>query len=244
MKELNLTAAKRDGTGKGINRRLRQTGEIPAIVYGPETTPIPVKLSYKNLYRALHGAPLSNIINLTIEGDDKPMRKVLIREIQKNPVTGELVHLDFHHIAMDRPITLTVPVETVGLPIGVKNFGGIVEHIRRDIEISCLPTHIPELIQIDISELNIGASLHVANLKVENVTILTDPGQTLVTVVAPTVIKAAAAEEVAAVAEGEEGAEGEAKAEGEEGKEGEEGEDKDKDKEKERGKKGKEDREK
>ncbi len=144
MKELNLTAAKRDGTGKGINRRLRQTGEIPAIVYGPETTPIPVKLSYKNLYRALHGAPLSNIINLTIEGDDQPMRKVLIREIQRNPVTGELVHLDFHHIAMDRPITLTVPVETVGLPIGVKNFGGIVEHIRRDIEISCLPAHIPE----------------------------------------------------------------------------------------------------
>lgn len=244
MKELNLTAVKRDGTGKGVNRRLRQTGEIPAIVYGPDTAPISVKLNYKELYRTLHGAPLSNIINLTIEGDDNPVRKVLIREIQKNPVTGELVHLDFHHIAMDRPITLTVPVETVGIPIGVKNFGGIVEHIRRDVEISCLPAYIPELIEIDISELNIGASLHVANLKVENVTILTDPGQTIVTVVAPTVIKAAAAEAAAEVAEGEEAAEGEAKAEGEEGKEGEEGEEKEKDKEKERGKKGKEDREK
>ncbi len=239
MKEMNLTVEKREGTGKGPNRQLRQGGDVPAIVYGPGTEPIPVKINYQKLFRLMHGVPLNTLINLTIEGLEGPARKVIIRELQKDPVSGSLVHIDFHNIAMDKPITLTIPVHTVGTPIGVKTFGGIVEHIQRDIEISCLPAHIPEEAMIDISELNVGESRHVSDLVIENVTILSDPKQTLVTVVAPTVIKSAAEEAaeagVEAPAEGEE-AEGEAKAEGEEKKE-DSGEEKEKDKEREKKKK-------
>jgi large subunit ribosomal protein L25 len=223
MKELNLTVEKRDGTGKGPNRRLRRDGEIPAVVYGPDTAPIPVKVNYQNLYRLMHNVPMNTIINLAITGDDGPARKVLIRELQKNPVTGSLVHLDFHHIPMDKPIALTVPVTAIGTPIGVKTFGGIVQHVRREIDISCLPSDIPDRVEIDISELNIGDSVHVSDIKLDNVTILTNPSRTVVSIVAPTVIKSAAAEgeeaEGEKAAEGEEAPEGEAKA-GEEKKEG------------------------
>jgi large subunit ribosomal protein L25 len=226
MKEINLTVEKRDGTGKGSNRRLRRAGEIPAVVYGPETEPIPVKVEYKNLYRLMHNVPLNTIINLDITGVESPTRKVLIRELQKDPVTGELLHMDFHHIPMDKPITLTVPITAVGIPVGVKTFGGIVQYTRREIDISCLPSDIPDKIEVDISELNVGDSVHVSDLELENVHILTDPARTLITVVAPTVIKTAAEEaaeaeaEAEEAAEGEEGAEGEGKPEGE-AKEGE-----------------------
>lgn len=233
MKELNLTVEKRDGTGKGENRRLRRDGDIPAVVYGPDTAPIPVKVNYRKLYRLMHEVPLNTIINLDISGDDQPSRKVLIRELQKDPVTGNLLHLDFHHIPMDKPITLTIPFTALGVPVGVKTFGGIVQYARREIDISCLPTNIPDKVEIDISELNVGDSVHVSDLKLENVTILTNPARTLVTVVAPTVIKATAAEEAAAeaeAAEAEEAAEGEAK-EGEE-KEGEKKKEEDGDKKK------------
>lgn len=233
MKELSLTVEKRDRIGKGSNRRLRKAGEIPAVVYGPATEPIPVKVKYQKLYRLMHGIPLNTIIDLAIEGDGGPARKVLIRGLQKDPVTGELLHLDFHHIPLDKPITLTIPVRAVGVPIGVKNFGGIVEHIRREVDISCLPTNIPGEVEVDISELNIGDSVHVSDLKIENVHIITDPTRTLVTVVAPTVVKTAAevAAEEAEAAEAAEGEEGEEKPEGEEGEEPKEKE-KTKDKEK------------
>jgi len=232
MKELSLTVEKRDRIGKGSNRRLREAGEIPAIVYGPATEPIPVKVKYQKLYRLMHGIPLNTIIDLAIEGDSGPTRKVLIRGLQKDPVTGDLLHLDFHHIPLDKPITLTIPVRAVGVPIGVKNFGGIVEHIRREVDISCLPTDIPGEVEVDISELNIGDSVHVSDLKIENVHIMTDPSRTLVTVVAPTVVKTAAeaaaeGEEAEEAAEGEEGEEKAEGAEGEESKEKEKGKDKD-----------------
>lgn len=248
MKELNLTVQKREGTGKGPNRRLRQSGEVPAIVYGPETQPIAVRVNYRMLYRLMHGTPLNTLINLDIEGEDGPARKVIIRELQKDPVSGDLVHIDFHNVAMDKPITVTVPVNTVGIPVGVKTFGGIVEHIQRDVTISCLPAHIPEEILLDISELNVGESLHVSNLKIENATILDEASRTLVTVVAPTVVKSAA-EEAAAAAEGEavegEAAEGEA-AEGEaaEGEAAAESEEKGEGKDKKKKKEGGEDKEK
>ncbi|MFH1700525.1 MAG: 50S ribosomal protein L25 [Candidatus Zixiibacteriota bacterium] len=218
MKELNLKVSKRENTGKGFNRRLRDEGIVPAVVYGPDAEPVPVQVDYRELYRLMHGQPMSTIINLDIEGIDEPDRKVLIRELQKDPVSGKLVHLDFHNISMDKLITITVAVYTVGVPEGVKNFGGVVQTILREIEVSCLPTAIPDNIEIDISHLNIGDSIHVSDLKLENVDILTDAVRTIVTISAPTVIKEVEAAEEEAV-EGEEGAEGEGK-EGEE-KEGE-----------------------
>lgn len=225
MKELNLTVEKRDRIGTGHTRRLRKAGEIPAVVYGPETEPIPVKVKYRTLYRLMHGIPLNTIINLAIDGDNGKERKVLIRNLQKDPVTGDLLHLDFLHIPLDKPITLTIPIKTTGVPTGVKEMGGIVEHIIREVTISCKPTAIPGEIEIDISQLNIGDAIHVSDLEIEEATIITNPRRTIVTVVAPTVVKAAAEEAEAAEAEEGEEAEGE---EGEEKAEGEEGEQKEK----------------
>jgi large subunit ribosomal protein L25 len=222
MKELSLTVEKRDRIGTGHTRRLRKAGDIPAIVYGPETEPIPVKVNYRTLYRLMHGTPLNTIINLEIDGDNGKERKVLIRNLQKDPVTGDLLHLDFLHIPLDKPITLTIPVKTMGTPTGVKDMGGIVEHILREVTISCKPTAIPGEIEIDISPLSIGESIHVSDLELEEAKILTDPRRTIVTVVAPTVVKAAAEEaEEEEAEEGEEveGEEGEKKAESEESEE-------------------------
>lgn len=226
MKEVNLTVQKRDATGKGANRHLREIGDIPAVVYGPEMNPIPVQVNYKKLYRLMHGIPLNTIINLDIEGTDQPSRKVLIRELQKDPVSGNLLHIDFHQIPLDKPITLTAPIRTIGIPLGVSTFGGILQNVRRSIEISCLPADIPDIIEIDISELNIGDSIHVSDIQLEKVNILTNPVRTIVTVVAPTVIKEPAAAEAEEEGEEVEGEEAE-KAEGEEA-----AEDKDKEKEK------------
>ncbi|MEZ5357869.1 MAG: 50S ribosomal protein L25 [Candidatus Zixiibacteriota bacterium] len=220
MRELSLKVEKRDGTGKGPNRRLRSEGLVPAIVYGPDSEPIAIKVNYRDLYRSMHGVSLSTIINLDIEGADS--RKVLIRDLQKDPVTGELLHIDFHHISMDKPIIATVPVHTVGIPDGVKNFGGIVSMVRREIEVSCLPADIPEEVVLNIEALGVGDSMHVSDIVLENVEILTNPKRTIVTIAAPTVVKE---KTVAEGAEGEaaEGAEGEAKeGEGDEKKKEEE----------------------
>ncbi len=227
MKELSLTVEKRDGIGKGENRRLRKAGDIPAVVYGPEAEPIPVKVNYRTLYRLMHGVALNTIVDLTIEGEDSKERKVLIRNLQKDPVSGDLLHLDFLHIPLDKPITLTIPVKAIGVPTGVKDMGGIVEHILREVTISCKPTDIPGEVEIDISSLSIGESIHVSDLEIKKAKILTDPRRTIVTVVAPTVVKAAAEEAAEEAEEGEEaeGAEGE---EGEEKAEGEKGEEKEK----------------
>lgn len=224
MREFNLKVEKREGTGKGPNRRLRSEGLVPAVVYGSEIDPISIKINYRDLYRGMHGKSLSTIINLDIDGSDK--RTVLIRDLQKDPVTGDLLHIDFQNISLDKPITTTVPIRTVGVADGVKNFGGIVSMVRREIEVSCLPADIPEEAVLNIEELGVGDSLHVSDIELENVEILTDPKRTIVSIVAPTVVKEKT------VAEGEEGEEGEgvegAEGEGEEGeaKEGEGGEDK------------------
>jgi large subunit ribosomal protein L25 len=225
MKEISLTVQKRDAIGKGSSHRLRGGGEVPAIVYGPEMDPIPVQVNYQKLYRMMHGIPMNTIINLDIEGTDLPTRKVLIRELQKDPVTGNLLHIDFHQIPLDKPITLTVPVKLIGAPVGVSTFGGILQTVRRSIDISCLPTDIPDQVEVDISELNVGDSVHVSDIQLDKVDILTNPARTIAVVVAPTVIKEAAPAKEEEVEEEEEAkpeeAEGEEEAKpGEDKKEG------------------------
>jgi large subunit ribosomal protein L25 len=230
MEKGSLTAQWREGKGKEDARRLRNKGLIPAVVYGQRAETIPVTLNPQELSKVMHGgAGERTLINLTIEGlKDGPITKtVILKEKQIDPLKRTWLHVDLYSIAMDEAINVNIPVRLVGKAAGVAQ-GGIVEHILREIEVNCLPADIPAGIDVDISALEIGHSIHVAEISVEKAKILADPGQTIVTIVPP---KEEAVAAVAEVAEGELVEEvAEAKEAAEEEKGEEEGKDKGKDK--------------
>jgi large subunit ribosomal protein L25 len=199
-----LKGARRSDVGKGVARKLRQAGSIPAVYYGRGEDPIPLTVGLKDLEDVIERAEGSNVIvDLKVDGDGAGDRKALIREIQRDPVGGTILHLDLQHISLTETITVEVPVVLVGTPTGVKDGGGILEHLLRDVEVECLPTDIPSRIEIDVSALNIGDSLHVSDLKAERLTIVTEAGRTIATVVPPTVLEEAKPAEEAVVAEPE-----------------------------------------
>jgi|SRR5690349_5866870 large subunit ribosomal protein L25 len=214
-----LKGARRSGIGKGVARKLRQTGSIPAVYYGRGEEPIVLTVVVKELEEVILKAEGSNVIvDLKVDGDGVGDRKALIREIQRDPVGGHILHLDLQHISLTETITVEVPVVLTGIPIGVKDGGGILEHLLREVEVECLPTDIPSRLEIDVSALNIGDSLHVSDLKADKVTIVTEGERSIAAVVPPTVLEEAKpAEEGAAAAEPELVKE---KKETEEGKEG------------------------
>ena len=212
MQEIKLNVAKREGVGKGVARKVRRAGFIPGILYGPEVEPLPVSVNTRELAALLRRfGHATKLIDMNLEGEGNA-RKVLIRELQTDPVTGEYLHVDLYQVSMSKKLYISTPVYLTGTPAGVK-LGGILEHVTREIEISCLPADIPERIEIDVSGLEIGESVHVKDIKLERVDILTDLHQTIATVVPPTVIKTAAetAAEEAKAAEEAEAAEAEAK---------------------------------
>ena len=214
MKEITLIAEKRGSKGKEASHKVRRDGNIPGVVYGPETKPVMVAVKTNELSNLIRREGRTNmLIDLNVGGENSP-RKVIIRELQRDPVTGTPKHIDLYQVSLKRKLNLAVTVNLVGVPDGVKNAGGILQQVRREIEIDCLPTAIPDNIEIDVSEMNIGDSIHVDDISIEGVEIITEQRLTIATVVPPTVIKVA--EEVA-----EEGVEGEEAEEGAEPAEGE-----------------------
>lgn len=212
MREVSLTASPRSSSTKGSVRRTRKAGNIPGIVYGPEIDPIPIEVSEKAFRSALkEAAGTSAIFNLEVNGNTN---KVIIRDLQRDPLSSHVIHVDFHAISMNKPLHLSVPIRITGTARGVKTDGGILQTTMRELEISCLPADIPEHVEVDVTELGIGDSVHVRDLNVPKAKILDEPQRTVVVVAAPTVVKVETpAEELAeAVAEGEEAeaAEGEA----------------------------------
>ncbi len=216
MREIPLTATLRQDTGKGAAHRARQSGNIPAVIYGPEIDSIPIEVEEREFRSVWKAAGGSSIVNLKVDGKEN---KVIVRDIQRDPITNRVIHLDFHAISMTKPISISIPIIFTGTPVGVKVDGGIMQATMRELDISCLPTDIPEHFEIDVSNLSIGDSIHVSNLSIPNVQIEHEPASTVVVISAPTVVKSEAAEgtegEAEAAAEGEEAKEGEAAAEGE-----------------------------
>ncbi len=224
MEDIRLSAEKRQTTGKGDARKTRVEGFLPGILYGPETEAISISLQTRELEALLrkHGST-NMLINLDLADDKNGERKVLIRELQRDPIVGSLKHVDLYQVSMSKKITMSIKIHLTGMPEGVK-LGGILQHIIRDLEISCLPGDIPGAVEVDVSAMNIGDSIHVGHIELENVEVLTNPNRTIVTVVPPTVIK----EPTAVAAEGE-AVEGEGEAaegEGEESKKEEAAEEK------------------
>jgi len=201
-----LSAEIREEVGKGGARRLRTKGLIPAVFYGPKSQSIPLVIDSKEFVKTLQTEAGENVlIDLNIrKGDQSDRKVVMVKEIQIDPLQGTTLHTDFYEVAMDEMVTIEVPIHLVGKPEGIK-MGGILELIRRTIQIQCLPGDIPKGIDVDVSALKIGDSIHVQDIQVEQAKILFDTNFTIATVVPPVVEEKKVVEEVVAeAAEGEE----------------------------------------
>ena len=203
MDIMNLKASPRENVGNGPARELRREGKVPAILYGPNTDPQKLtieKLDLEPIFKT--GAVAQKLLKLEVEGGGKG-RNVMIKEVQRHPVSQKLLHLDLYEVSMDQKIKVMVPVATTGTSTGVE-MGGMLQIIRRELEVLCLPDQIPESISIDITDLDIGDSFHVEELELgEDIEVPADVNFTILTILST---KAEAAEEE----EGEEGEEGEA----------------------------------
>jgi len=200
---IELKANIRNSTGKCQARALRRAEKMPAVLYGPGTEPVLLSVSIKDLEKALKKSTASQaLLNLTIHNGENTSRPAMIKELQIHPVSRNYQHIDFYEISMDRKIRVKIPVTVKGKPRGVEE-GGILQIIRRELEILCLPTEIPETIEIDITDLDIGDSIHVKEIPLQgDIEIPADVNFTVITIVSP---KAEVEEEVEE--EAEEGAE-------------------------------------
>jgi large subunit ribosomal protein L25 len=202
-----LTIRKREGIGKGPARRLRRAGQVPGTLYGG-ASPVNVAVAPKDVLRLIHGHEGSTqLFRVTFEGTTDA-KMAIIRDMQFDPVSESLIHVDLQEVAMDRAIQVTVAVHHVGEAIGVRDTQGILEMVLREVRVSCLPGNIPDHLEADITNLAIHDVLTVKDLKVpEGVRILNDPNQAVVTVAPPAaeeaVVATAATTEVAAAAEPE-----------------------------------------
>ncbi len=183
-----LTAEIREGIGKEKAKKLRSKGLIPAIFYGPRTESIPLVIDSKELAKALQTEAGENVlIDLDIRKGARANRKVvMLKDIQIDPLQRVTLHTDFYEVTMDEMVTVEVPVHLIGKPEGTK-VGGILEQVRRVIQVQCLPGDIPKSIDVDVSGLMIGDSIHVEDIKTEKAKIIYETNFTIATVVPPAV---------------------------------------------------------
>jgi large subunit ribosomal protein L25 len=202
--QANLQAATRTGTGKGAARSLRREGKVPGVIYGHNRQPEAVSIETAVLNKMLIGISSGTTV-LDVVVDGRPAVKALIREIQRDSVRpADILHLDLYEVRADEKVTLSIPIHLVGVPDGVRNSGGVLDHSLRELEIEVLPADIPEHVELDVTALTIGHTLFVRDLKVERAEILNEPDTPVCSVVAPRTEEApAAVEEVAAPTEPE-----------------------------------------
>jgi large subunit ribosomal protein L25 len=207
--ELKLKAEKREDSGKGAARKLRAAGRVPAVLYGHGVGPMAVSVDARDLFHVLHGSAGTNVlVDLQVDG---AQHLSLPREIQRDHVRGRYLHVDFLAVRRDETVTVSVPVRVVGESPGVKA-GGVIEHHLWELEVECLPGDVPDGIEADVSKLQVGDSLRVADLlPSQGVSVLTPLEESVVAVVIPQVrvveeVEAAAEEGEEAAAEEGEGA--------------------------------------
>ena len=218
MEQFEIQATVRKSVGNGPARSLRRDGKIPAVLYGPQTEPIMLAVTVKDLEQVLKNSNVGQIIlKLVIQNGKKITKPAMIKEMQTHPISRAYLHVDFYEIDMQRPIKVMVPVITRGKSVGVE-VGGMLQVVRRELEVQCLPGDIPEAIELDISNLDIGDSIHVEEISLgENVEFTADINFTVITVLSPKVEALEEEEEEEELEEGEEAAEGEEDASAAEG---------------------------
>jgi large subunit ribosomal protein L25 len=198
MEKVILKSELRHGTGKRIAKDLRKKDLIPAVVYKGGKSAVSIQLSKGDLAEALHTKAGANvIITLKISGDEKAKDKtVLIKEIQRSPVKGDILHVDFNEISLTETLKVSVPLASRGEPSGVKKDGGTLEHVMWELLVECLPTDIPEKIEVDVANMNIGDAIYVKDIPApEGVRVLNDP-ELIAMIVKPPKVEVPAAEVV------------------------------------------------
>lgn len=223
--EFSISAQSRPTSGKGESRRMRRLGRVPAVVYGAGAEVTPLSIDHNEISHHLENESFySHILTLDVEGKQET---VILRELQRHPSKSQILHIDFFRVTADQEITVNVPLHFLNeeVCIGVKQQGGIVSHLQKDVEISCLPKDLPEYLEVDINDLELGHSLHLSDIVLpEGLTIVAlthgeASDHAIVSVIKPKVVLQ---EEEEGAEAGDEAGEGESEGEGEGEGEGEE----------------------
>lgn len=203
--EFTIKAKKRENLGKNASRRLRKQGVLPVILYGLHTPPVPLVVEKKDIFKILRSETGENtIFKVSFDSDTK---NVMLKEIQRDPVTDEILHADLIQIAMDKTIQVSVPIILKGEAVGVKTEGGFIDFITREVEVECLPKNIPDNIEVDISSLHLNQALKIEDIVLpEGVKIITDVNTVVAMVAVPSVeeVEVEAKEEEEIIGEEEE----------------------------------------
>ena len=214
MEFLELKVNKRKSVGNGPARALRRQKKTPAVLYGPQIESTLLTVNNADLEQAIKKSKGGQVfLNLMIQNGKAVSHYAMIKELQTHPVSGDFIHIDFYEIALERKIKVKVPVVTKGKSTGVE-LGGVLQVVRRELEVSCLPAQIPDAIEIEITDLDIGDSVHIEEIHLEgDIEIDTDVNFTVVTVLSPKVEEEVEEVEEEAEAEAEISEEEEAQAE-------------------------------
>lgn len=184
MKSVPLNAFARSQAGRAEVKKLRDSGRVPATIYGRQTKPLNLELITKELEDLIHHSLSENIlVDLAV---DKAKRLALVQEVQHHPLSGKVLHVDFHEVSATEKVTIMVPVETIGEAVGVKTGGGVLEHVLFKIKVCALPKDLPEQIVVDVTSLEVGKSIHLGEIKApEGVEILGDKKVSVLSVALP-----------------------------------------------------------
>jgi large subunit ribosomal protein L25 len=205
MKTVALNAFPRSLGRRAGAKRLRTSGRIPAVIYGRQAQPQNLELISKEMENLIHHSVSENLlVDLAVKDDTRPKRLALVQEIQHHPLSGNILHVDFHEVAENEKVTIMVPVETTGEAVGVKTSGGVLEHVLFKIKARALPKDLPEQIIVDVSNLNIGQAIHLGEIAAPaGVELIGDKNIPVIAVAAPRTEEEEAAEAAAAAAPGE-----------------------------------------
>jgi large subunit ribosomal protein L25 len=220
MKSVPLNAFPRLLGRRAGAKKLRATGRIPAVIYGRETKPQSLEISAKEMEELIHHSVSENLlVDLAVKDDARPKRLALVQEVQHHPLSGDVLHVDFHEVSENEKVVIMVPVETEGEAAGVKTGGGVLEHVLFKLKVRALPKDLPEQIIIDVTHLELNRAIHIGDIKPPaGVEILGDKNIPVVSVAMPrTEEEETAAAEAGAVAAGDVEMIKEKKEEGEEG---------------------------
>lgn len=184
--EFNILVHTREQTGKNVSRRIRASGDIPAVLYGADRDTVPIVVDRRKVEQVFRRGASENTIFLLKRAESDQQRHARIREMQINPVSREILHIDFQRVLMDQTIRVFVPIEPIGTPTGVKDEGGVLDFVTREVEVECLPGAIPEQFEVDVSDLAIGDNLDAGALTLpKDVELLEDTDRVIVSVSYP-----------------------------------------------------------
>jgi large subunit ribosomal protein L25 len=202
MKSVPLKASPRALERRGGSKQLRASGRIPAVIYGRQAQPQKLEISALELKELIkHAASENMLVDLAVQNDARPNRLALVQEIQHHPLSGQVLHVDFHEVAADEKVTINVPVETEGEAEGVKADGGVLEHVLFSVKVRGLPKDLPEVLMVDVSKLRINQAIHLGEIPVPaGIELIGDKSVSVISVAAPKTEEEAAAAETPAAA--------------------------------------------